>query len=128
MAGTAAVLVTNGAKNITISAGESSIFGETKPTEMPVSAAISEELNKSHSGDTTGCGDNFAGGAIVSLVQQLQNGSTKINLKEAASWGIVSGGFSCFYMGGTFHQKEPGEKRQQIAPYYEAYLKQISEK
>jgi sugar/nucleoside kinase (ribokinase family) len=128
MAGTGAVLVTNGAKNITISAGESSIFGETKPTEMPVSAAISEELNKSHSGDTTGCGDNFAGGAIVSLVQQLQNGSTKINLKEAASWGIVSGGFSCFYMGGTFHQKEPGEKRQQIAPYYEAYLKQISEK
>jgi sugar/nucleoside kinase (ribokinase family) len=94
---------------------------------MPVSEAISEELNKNHSGDTTGCGDNFAGGAIASLVLQLQNGSTKIDLKEAASWGIVSGGFSCFYMGGTFHQKEPGEKRQQITPYYEAYLKQINE-
>ena len=125
--GTGAVIVTNGAKNITLFAAKSSIFGETGLTEMPVSEAISEELNKSHLGDTTGCGDNFAGGAIASLVLQLQNGSTKINLKEAASWGIVSGGFSCFYMGGTFHQKEPGEKRQQITPYYEAYLKQINE-
>ncbi|HDR50279.1 MAG TPA: carbohydrate kinase family protein [Mariniphaga anaerophila] len=126
--GTGAVLVTNGAKNITLSAGESSIFRGTKPTEMPVSEAISKELNKGGSGDTTGCGDNFAGGVIASLVMQLQNGSTKINLKEAATWGIVSGGFSCFYMGGTFHQKEPGEKRQQITPYYEAYLKQIDER
>jgi sugar/nucleoside kinase (ribokinase family) len=125
--GTGAVMVTNGAKNITLFAAKNSIFGETGLTEMPVSEAISEELNKNHSGDTTGCGDNFAGGAIASLVLQLQNGSTKINLKEAASWGIVSGGFSCFYMGGTFHQKEPGEKRQQITPYYEAYLKQINE-
>lgn len=126
--GTGAVMVTNGAKNITIFAGEASIFKGTKPTEMPVSAAISKELNKGGSGDTTGCGDNFAGGVIASLVMQLQNNISKFNLKEAATWGIVSGGFSCFYMGGTFHQKEPGEKRQQIAPYYEAYLKQTSEK
>ena len=126
--GTGAVMVTNGAKNITIFAGEASIFKGTKPTEMPVSAAISKELNKGGTGDTTGCGDNFAGGVIASLVMQLQNNISKFNLEEAATWGIVSGGFSCFYMGGTFHQKEPGEKRQQIMPYYEAYLKQISEK
>jgi sugar/nucleoside kinase (ribokinase family) len=125
--GTGAVMVTNGAKNITLFAAKNSIFRETELTEMPVSEAISEELNKSHSGDTTGCGDNFAGGAIASLGLQLQNGSTKINLKEAASWGIVSGGFSCFYMGGTFHQKEPGEKQKRIFPYYKAYLKQIDE-
>jgi sugar/nucleoside kinase (ribokinase family) len=125
--GTGAVLVTNGAKNITLFAGESSIFGETKQTEMPVSDAISAELNKSHSGDTTGCGDNFAGGVIASLVMQLQNNEKKINLKEAGIWGIVSGGFSCFYMGGTFHQKEPGEKQKRILPYYKAYLKQIDE-
>jgi sugar/nucleoside kinase (ribokinase family) len=125
--GTGAVMVTNGAKNITLFANKNSIFGETGLTEMPVSVAISKELNKGHSGDTTGCGDNFAGGAIASLIMQLQNGSTKMNLKEAASWGIVSGGFSCFYMGGTFHQKEPGEKQKRILPYYEAYLKQIDE-
>lgn len=126
-AGTGAVLVTNGAKNITLSAGESSIFGETKPTEMPVSDTISKELNKGGSGDTTGCGDNFAGGVIASLVMQLQNNISKFNLKEAATWGIVSGGFSCFYMGGTFHQNEPGEKQKRIFPYYKAYLKQIDE-
>ena len=125
--GTGAVMVTNGAKNITLFAAKNSIFGETELTEIPVSKAISEELNRSHSGDTTGCGDNFAGGVIASLVLQLQNGSTKINLKEAASWGIVSGGFSCFYMGGTYHQTEPGEKQKRIFPYYKAYLKQIDE-
>jgi sugar/nucleoside kinase (ribokinase family) len=125
--GTGAVMVTNGAKNITIFAGEVSIFKGTKPTEMPVSVAISKELNKGSTGDTTGCGDNFAGGVIASLVMQLQNNISKFKLKEAATWGIVSGGFSCFYMGGTFHQKEPGEKRQQITSYYEAYLKQINE-
>jgi len=125
--GTGAVLVTNGAKNITLFAGEGSIFGKSGLTEMPVSAAISKELNKGGTGDTTGCGDNFAGGVIASLVMQIQNNILKFNLKEAASWGIVSGGFSCFYMGGTFHQKEPGEKQKRIFPYYEAYLKQIDE-
>lgn len=126
--GTGAVMVTNGAKNIALFAGKNSISGETGLTEMPVSHAISEELKREHSGDTTGCGDNFAGGVIASLVMQMQNGLTKINLKEATVWGIVSGGFSCFYMGGTYHQKEQGEKQKRITPYYEAYLKQINER
>ncbi len=125
--GTGAVIVTNGAQNISMFASKNSIFGETGLTEMPVSAAISKELNKGHSGDTTGCGDNFAGGVIAGLVMQLQNNSTKINLKETATWGTVSGGFSCFYMGGTYHQKKTGEKQKRIVPYYEAYLKQINE-
>lgn len=126
--GTGAVMVTNGAKSIALFAAKNSISGEIKLAEMPVSEAILEELKKEHSGDTTGCGDNFAGGVIASLVMQMQNGSKKIDLKEAATWGIVSGGFSCFYMGGTFHQKEPGEKRKLVTPYYEAYLKQINER
>jgi sugar/nucleoside kinase (ribokinase family) len=124
--GTGAVMVTNGAKNITMFAGKNSIFRETELAEMPVSAAITEELNKGFSGDTTGCGDNFAGGAIASLVMQLQNNDQILNLREAAAWGIVSGGFSCFYLGGTYHQKEPGEKWKQIVPYYKNYLKQIT--
>jgi sugar/nucleoside kinase (ribokinase family) len=126
--GTGAFIVTNGTRNISMFARLNSIFRETELTEMPVSETISKELNKGNSGDTTGCGDNFAGGVISSLVIQLQNNATKIDLKEAAICGIISGGFSCFYMGGTFHQKEPGEKRQQITSYYEAYLKQISER
>jgi len=124
-AGTGAVIVTNGAKDVMLYAGKDSIFGETGLIEMPVSAAVSEELKKGSSGDTTGCGDNFAGGVMASLAMQLQKNQRKIDLKEACIWGIVSGGFSCFYMGGTYHEKEPGEKRQRLIPYYEAYLKQI---
>jgi sugar/nucleoside kinase (ribokinase family) len=125
--GTGAVIVTDGAKNISMFSSQNSIFRETELTEMLVSESISKELNKGSSGDTTGCGDNFAGGVIASLVMQLQNNATKINLREAATWGIVSGGFSCFYMGGTYHQKESGEKLKRIVPYYEAYLKQLNE-
>jgi sugar/nucleoside kinase (ribokinase family) len=123
--GTGAVIVTNGAKDVMLYAGKTSIFDETELMEMPVSAAVTEELKKGSSGDTTGCGDNFAGGVMASMAMQLQQNRKKIDLKEACIWGIVSGGFSCFYMGGTYHEKEPGEKRQRLMPYYQAYLKQI---
>jgi sugar/nucleoside kinase (ribokinase family) len=93
---------------------------------MPVSAAVTAELNKGTSGDTTGCGDNFAGGVIASLIVQLQENKQKADLQEACAWGIVSGGFSCFYMGGTYLQKEPGEKRKLIIPFYEEYIKQTA--
>jgi sugar/nucleoside kinase (ribokinase family) len=124
-AGTGAVIVTNGAKDVMLYAGKDSIFDETELMGMPVSAAVTEELKKGSSGDTTGCGDNFAGGIIASMAMQLQQNRKKIDLKEACSWGIVSGGFSCFYMGGTYHEKETGEKLQRLFPYYQAYLKQI---
>jgi sugar/nucleoside kinase (ribokinase family) len=124
--GTGAVVVTNGAKNVNLFANRNSLFYETRPTEMPVSAAVTAELNKGTSGDTTGCGDNFAGGVIASLIVQLQENKQKADLQEACAWGIVSGGFSCFYMGGTYLQKEPGEKRKLIIPFYEEYIKQTA--
>lgn len=125
--GTKAVIITNGSKNISFFAVPESIFEQTSLTELPVSEAISSELNNGTPGDTTGCGDNFAGGVISSLIMQLQNKQIKINLREAVIWGTVSGGFACFYMGGTYLQDTPGEKRKHILPYYEAYLKQIHE-
>lgn len=124
--GTGAVVVTNGAKNVILFANRNSLFSETGLTEMPVSAAVTAELNKGTSGDTTGCGDNFAGGVIASLILQLRENKQKADLQEACSWGIVSGGFSCFYMGGTYLQKEPGEKRKLIIPFYEEYIKQTT--
>ena len=125
--GTGAVIVTNGAKNVSLFTNNKSMFQEMELTEMQVSDLVTTQLTEKKDGDTTGCGDNFAGGVIAGIVGQLQQGKKPINLKEVAIWGIVSGGFSCFYMGGTFHQKEPGEKRKLIYPYYEAYLKQINE-
>ncbi len=123
--GTGAVIVTNGSKNIRIfSSGK--LFSELNDSEMPISKAVSEELKKGHMGDTTGCGDNFVGGVIASLVSQLQEKPDKLDLTEACMWGVVSGGYTCFYMGGTYFETNQGEKRELIRPYYEQYKKQIS--
>jgi sugar/nucleoside kinase (ribokinase family) len=123
--GTGAVIVTNGANPVALFAGRESIFTGPGYAEMPVSEAISAKLAEGHNGDTTGCGDNFAGGAIASLVAQLLQKRRKIELTEACIWGIVSGGYSCFYMGGTYLQKEPGEKRKLITPFYNDYEYQV---
>ena len=123
---TGAVVITNGAKNITLySLGQK--FEKLPITTMPISEAVSIELRKGKVGDTTGCGDNFAGGVIASAATQLQAGEKVLDLKEACRWGIVSGGFACFYVGGTWFEKHPGEKRELIQPYYEYYKKQIED-
>jgi hypothetical protein len=48
-----------------------------------------------------------------------------LNLAEACIWGIVSGGYTCFYIGGTYFEENPGEKRDLINPYYEQYKEQV---
>ena len=118
-----ALIITNGSNPIrAFSSGR--FLRILDECELPVSKAVSDQLKKGHSGDTTGCGDNFAGGVIASLVLQLQAGNNQPDLKEACIWGIVSGGFSCFYMGGTYFEAFPGEKRNKIKPYYEQYQNQ----
>lgn len=122
--GAKAVLITNGSNPVQLFS-DGSLFQKINQAEMPVSAAVSEELKKGHSGDTTGCGDNFVGGVIASLVTQLQSGVNKLDLKEACIWGIISGGYTCFYVGGTFMEQCPGEKLKRIQPYYDHYKNQI---
>jgi len=125
--GTGAVVVTDGAKNISLFSN-GSLFKLLKDTEMPISEAISKELKKGHLGDTTGCGDNFVGGVISSLTAQLQHKKNNLDLMEACSWGIVSGGYTCFYVGGTYIEKNTGEKQALIEPYFKEYIKQIADK
>lgn len=122
--GTGAVIVTSGANNIRVfSSGK--LFQELKDVDMPISSAVFTELKNVHTGDTTGCGDNFAGGVIASLVSQILKGLSKPDLTEACSWGVVSGGTSCFYMGGMYEEKNYGEKRKMIQPYFDLYKQQI---
>ena len=121
--GTGATVVTNGSKDVWLYA-DSQRFGRLETT-LPVSAKVTAELKAGKRGDTTGCGDNFAGGVIASLVEQLHAGKTELDLLEAARWGVVSGGFTCFYVGGTYYEQAPDEKRRLLMPYYEAYLNQI---
>ena len=93
---------------------------------MPVSEKVINERKNSQVGDTTGCGDNFVGGVIASVVTQMQNGASHPDITEACSRGVVSGGFACFYLGGTYFEEKTGEKRAKMEPYYEAYRKQIA--
>ncbi len=119
------LIITNGSKDISIYS-DGRFFNTCGASEMPVSRKVIDELKNAQDGDTTGCGDNFVGGVIASVVTQLQNGSKYPDLREACCWGIVSGGFTCFYMGGTYIEENTGEKLARIKPYYESYKKQIS--
>ncbi len=117
------LIITNGSKNITIYS-DGSFFKLMELREMPVSQKVIED-QKYSGGDTTGCGDNFTGGVIASVVSQLNSGSIHPDLYEACCRGIVSGGFTCFYLGGTYFEEKTGEKKAKIEPYYDAYKKQI---
>jgi len=118
------LIITNGSRNI-ITYSDGRLFKSSDIKEMPVSQRVIDELISGHGGDTTGCGDNFAGGVAASLVDQLKRVNSQPDLKEACSWGIASGGFTCFYIGGTWFEQHPGEKLSRILPYYESYRDQI---
>jgi sugar/nucleoside kinase (ribokinase family) len=95
---------------------------------MPVCEEVNRELAHfpERKGDTTGCGDNFAGGIIAGIAEQLSLAPKgKIDLREACIPGTAAGGFACFTVGGTFYETYPGEKRERLAPYIASYRKQI---
>ena len=120
--GAGAVVVTNGAQNIYLWA-DSPLFGKIEEQTMPVSKAVGEALKQGKKGDSTGCGDNFAGGVIGSLAREMANNKA-LDLKEACRWGIVSGGLACFYYGGTYLETKEGEKLSYLQELYDLYLKQ----
>ncbi len=119
------LMITNGSKNI-ITWSDGKFFNLSGIREMPVSEKVIDERKRSQMGDTTGCGDNFVGGVIASIVNQLQKSENQPDIIEACSRGVVSGGFACFYLGGTYFEEETGEKRGKIEPYYDAYRRQIA--
>lgn len=119
------LIITNGSKNI-LAYSDGKLFGTSEIIEMPVSQRVVEENKSYKGGDTTGCGDNFVGGVIASVVDQRHKGIPHPDLREACSWGIVSGGYTCFYIGGTWFEEKPGEKLERIKHYYESYREQTS--
>lgn len=124
--GVGAVIITAGADDVHLCAC-SDRFIPVGPETMPVSEALGKAWkDPSRRGDSTGCGDNFAGGVIASIAEQLASGNNRFDLKAACRLGIVSGGFAGLYYGGTWQESEPGEKRRLLQPYYEEYLQQTS--
>ncbi len=125
--GTGALIVTRGAENVEFFS-QGSLFGKVDYGELPVSDAIVKDLlnGKGKDGDTTGCGDNFVGGVIASVVAQLQESASSLDIREAVAWGVVSGGVATFYMGGVFREENEGDKRETVSKYYNRYKKQVA--
>ncbi len=104
------------------------IFGTPGLMTLPVSeyARRSLKTQQGNGGDTTGCGDNFAGGVLASIAYQLFAMKVKqIDLQTACAWGIASGGFACCYRGGTYQESYPGEKKGKIRFVFDEYRKQV---
>jgi sugar/nucleoside kinase (ribokinase family) len=128
--GCAAVIITEGTKPLYVAAGGTGIFKALAETTLPVSQGISRELaaHPEKRGDTTGCGDNFAGGVIAGLAESLEQDPPlpgtpalgKFDLRDICIPGIIAGGYACFTLGGVFYEKYPGEKQQRLAPFIEA--------
>lgn len=117
--GVKAFLITRGPEPV-LAYSDGSSFLPLTLSEFQVSATVVNELQQhpERKGDTTGCGDNFAGGAIASVaIQKLNSPATLPDLTEACRWAIASGGFACFYVGGTWYEKFEGEKRMFIEKY-----------
>jgi sugar/nucleoside kinase (ribokinase family) len=123
-----AFIITNGAKEL-YACSNGDLFEKTELVKLPVSQKVALDIarNPASNGDTTGCGDNFAGGVIASLAWQLKaKASVKMKLEDAIVWGVASGGFACFYVGGTFLEKEKGEKLKIVQEFKNDYKNQIS--
>ncbi|ORC86646.1 carbohydrate kinase [Trypanosoma theileri] len=105
------------------------LFKEMELTAFPVSTQALREIseNKEWHGDTTGCGDNFAGGLLASIAKGLSRGLRpgELSLTEALSWAHASGAFACFYVGGLFLESQPGEKLRKVKEYRKSYKKQM---
>lgn len=122
--GVSSFFLTNGAEPVTVFS-DGRLFSGCAISNYPVSRMVASSSNPR--GDTTGCGDNFAGGLIASLAEQLNSGRRKkLNLTEALSWAVASGGFACFYIGGTYFEGSIGEKRGKVNEFRRDYQKQIT--
>lgn len=123
-AGVGAGIITQGAKDIIAWSKEESVFGHTPLTRFPVCGYIDELLEKDPSlrKDTTGCGDNFLGGVLASIVS---HGAKKCSMVNAITLGGASGGFALTHHGGMFHETYPGEKRSVLEPVLKAYSEQL---
>jgi sugar/nucleoside kinase (ribokinase family) len=125
--GVTSFIITNGVNPVYGWSG-GRLFKKAGIIQLPVSKKVTDDLKSKPElkGDTTGCGDNFAGGIIASLAWQLQKKAKgQFDLVEAISWGIASGGHSCFIIGGTFLEKFKGEKLRQVSELQKEYIYQI---
>jgi len=122
LAGSNAFIITHGT-NATYIYSSGKLF-ETIEAYIPVCDWISADFIKHPhlKGDTTGCGDNFAGAVIASVVRQKVENRSLLSLRDAAEFGTVSGALACYSVGGTYFEKYDGEKLEKVNEMLEMYL------
>ena len=135
--GCGAVVITRGRQPLVLHAGGSvpqesekagsAFFKKTDLLYLPVCEEVNRELAAypEKRGDTTGCGDNFTGQVIAELASAIASGSSTIDLREICIPAVAAGGFACFIVGGTYYEKEKGEKQRLLEPYINAYREQL---
>ncbi len=121
--GVGALIITRGALDMLVySTGN--LIAQHDLASMPVNTYIDDLMlaDPSLRKDTTGCGDNFVGGALVALANHFKEpGDEQLEMREICAWGATSGGYTCLYHGGTYHESEVGEKARLLQPALEAY-------
>ncbi len=123
-----AFIITNGSNDL-IAFSNGDLFENMPLTVFPVSKKVNDDFagEPTLKGDTTGCGDNFAGGVITSIALQLAATTTgKFKMTEAIAFGVASGAFACYYVGGTFIENSAGEKLRKVEEFKNEYVQQIS--
>jgi len=129
--GTSSAIVTDGARDIHFYS-DGSLFAPVEEglCQSPPKSAAHSNVARVLRGARPDAATNFAGGLLASLALQLEAGQKAgepSDIIDACSMAIVSGGFSCFYLGGTYMEEAPGEKRRKIEAFYTQYREQLSE-
>jgi sugar/nucleoside kinase (ribokinase family) len=130
--GLSAFAITNGPEPVWLYSREG-LFRECPLSPLPVCRAVGEAMaaGEKPTGDTTGCGDNFAAGVIASLAAQMMRGGSGrgvrdgLHLAQAVAAGVCAGGSACFHLGGTVIEKTPGERAREIGELYARYREQV---
>jgi sugar/nucleoside kinase (ribokinase family) len=123
--GVTAFIITKGAKSVFAYAGGTKWKPFTGTLEVCNAITVECTAHPERRGDTTGCGDNYAGGVTADIACQLQEGGT-LDIVRAHMVGSVSGGYACFYAGGAYFEEHHGEKLQSMLPYLKIHSKELS--
>jgi sugar/nucleoside kinase (ribokinase family) len=138
--GTGAAVVTSGSVPVWFAVASDRKDGRFQPNRLeslPVSAEVRRRAPtvEPTTRDTTGCGDNFAGGILASIGTQLASfpcnaegaPEGQVNLRDAIITGIAAGAAAWFQLGGTRFEAHPGESLRNVEGFRNAYLSQINE-
>ena len=122
--GVEAAVVTNGPEPAWFGASGRR-FASVTPSSLPVFTRYARTPEvRAAAGDTTGCGDNFTGGLVAQLAEQIERSGSRsrLDLRQAVQLGIASGAFCLTHLGGFYREPAPGEKRRLVYDVLDRYL------